>query len=1151
MESVHGTNNSMTQFLQQLLRIQRNSMEIVGKLTEITKSDAETVFIDLEDQYGTTQKYELPTIGALKNEISRIDNNFNMLIGQNGETVTVRLADGTFRKVMQTSLFKEPERIGTLLVPSTFNQKNNWFFESFLNPLLYISFDITNYVEYNTQQVSYKRIILNTETDEIKQYFDNSLKGRNDIDYDTLLKDLSLRGITYFVDEDIVSLPVSIARYSGSFDVISYRDEMITTTKVTGETIQEKVRKYVLNALAYSDNLQNYKNTVLLKAGDKLEVGLSTRYEIVSVDSSDNTVILKKTSGTESVPTGVGVLKIAVDSFSIKEVQINISFDERQIIFIKAIDRDTNLTTRDFSPGVAFYTNELTISTSLGSKTLEQFYKQEVLDFGASMMMLAKEGAIPAIYGETPDSPRLDSTNFKVVEVNTQKSDTKSIDDLKKKISQKNTISSELAQLQSAIDNKRQEFNTTKFNSDTERQAVQNQLENLIRQKTASSNLYASIVADLSSIAKNKPAELDQPKYRVRGFFPIPSAKTSLRTLNQEVIQFIVSYRYLRKDGTAVGTEQIDFVDNNGEKVRGYFSNWNEIQSKTRTKVYDETLGIYVWKNESVDNGDTINVNQVDIAISKGEQVELRVKSVSEAGWPNNPLMSDWSTSIVIPFPEELGTDDEVLEALTSAALEETRVNFNQDLATRGIDSHVSSSFVQKDKYYAHSTSVISSGFFNSDGSIVNLYEKLVAMDNEIATLRSIIEKAKGKLSVYIVDPNGEKYTVANNSMIDLFAGYYSDIVKTLPVAQQKGAIINAVYKLVIQNTAVSPLQLVSLFPGGLDQDLPDSSLITNNDDYKNSRRYETVPISLSSLDSTKTSNFDSSLSAVPYQAAPFQSAQRKSQYIYLRATDIGLLNPLVYNTGATSTFDNSYYPSPSGVSSPFVWNMATGSTTGALNSDFCVHSLHPDVVANPGATVGFFNNPGVSTTSPAKYPKFAHSKAFNKQNHEIDGKKQIEYCKPDFSSSLYQDKYPVKMGFYTNDRYLIGQYTCGSYLFLSPATYSDLLVNGTDYRATREVEFGDQFQITIPIIFQYRMTDFYGAGVNGTGRIGGLTTLNNLYYSKKLGIDIYVKEETVFSFDIQVSSKYKVDSPSQTGISPVQNTQLNSIQSSSANQIF
>ena len=1145
MENVPSTNNSLTQFLEQLLRIQKNSMEIVGKLTEVTTSTADTVTIQQEDQYGTVQNYELPTIGALKNDISRIDNNFNSLIGQNGESVTVRLADGSFRKIIQANLFKEPKKIGTLLVPSVFNRKNNWFFESFLNPLLYVSFDISNYVEYNTQQVSYKRMIINCDTDEKKQYFDSLLKSRNDIDYDTLLKDLSSRNINYFVDEDIANLPVSIARYSGTFDVISYKDETVPVVQTNGTTIEEKVRKYQLNTLKYTDNLQNFKNTEILKPGDSLEVGQSTRYQITTVDNSNNSIIVKMTSGTESIPTGTDVLRVSTDSFAIKEVQINIGFDERQIIFIKAIDRDTNLTTRDFSPGVAFYSNDLVITTSTGDSTLESFYKRDVMDFGSSIMSLAKEGTIPAVYGEIPDAPRLTATDFQVVLVNEQKFDTDVINQLKSKIAQKNTIYSEINQLQTAIDKKRQEFNTSKFNSDAERQAVQNQLENLIRQKTSSSNLYASIVADLSSTAKNLPPELANPKYSIRGFFPIPKAKPSAKTLDQEVIQFLISWRYLRKDGTAVGITQLDFTDNNGEKVRGYFSNWNEQITKIRPKVYDDSLGIYVWSSEDVQNGDQINVNQIDIPISKGEQVEIRVKSIGEAGWPTNPITSEWSSSITIPFPDNLSADEEVLTSLSSSSEEETRVNFNQDLAARGLDTHLSSSFIQKDKYFPHSSTGIASGFFGSDGSVIDLFQKLTSMDNEIATLKAIIEKAKGKLSVYIIDPNGTKYNVANNSLVDLFAGYYYDIVNALPTAEQKGAIISSVYKLAIQNTAVSTLQLVSQFPGGLDVDLPDHST-SSNTDYQLSRQYDVVPLSVASVDANKTDN------SKPYQAPPFQSAQRLSQYLYLRATDIGLKNFVVGTTG-TGASANSYWPVIGGTATSFVWDsnpvFSTPNGNGGL-SNFCVHTDHPDLVS--GATFLTLTTPPGVTGATAVYPKLVHSKFFNKQSFETNGKVQAEYIAPDVTATNLGNRYPVKLGFYTNDRYLIGENTCGSYLFLSPSTYNDLLVDGTDFRAVRNLEFGEDFQITIPIIFQFRMTDYFGAGSAGTGRIGGSSSnIKNLFYTKKIGVDIYAKDESVFSFDLQVSAKYKVDSPSQTSISPAQNTKISSSQSQTFNQIF
>ena len=1151
MAELPSTNNSLTQFLTQLVRAQKNSMEIIGKLSLVTGSSAESISIDIENPDGTIKKYDVPGIGYIKNEISRIDTNFNSLVGQDGKDVTVRMPDGSFKKIIQSSLFKEPREIGTLLVPSTFDRKNNWFFESFLNPLLYVSFDITNYVEYDTQQVSYKRIIANCDTDEKKQYFDTSLKGRNDISYDSLVADLSANRITYFIDEDISNLPISIARYSGTFDVISYKDESIAVTQPDGTSLQTKVRKYKLNTLKYSDNLQNFKDTQVLKPGDKLEVGQSTQYEVVIVDATTNTITLKKTSGTETIPVGIEVLKVSVDAFSLKQVQLNVGFDERQIIFIKPIDKATNLTTRNYSPGVAFYSNELLITVNGDQYNLDTFYKQEVMDFGSAILSLVKEGSIPSVYGETPDSPRLAATNFKVSLVNAQKFDTSTIKNLKNKIAQKTTVASEITQLDVAIEKKKLQLNTSKFNSDTERRAVQNQLNTLISEKTSKSNLYASIIKDLSTTAKNLPPELAQPKYRVRGFFPIPTAKPSTKTLDQAVIAFRVSYRYLRTDGTAPGTEQIDFVDNNGETVRGYFSNWEEYETKIRQKVYDPNLGIYVWSNENVQDADSVNINQIDLPISKGEQIEIRVKSISEAGWPVNPATSPWSSSTIIPFPDSFSNDEEVLSSLSSSLSEETRVNFNQDLASRGLDLHLSTSFVQKDKYVAHTAEVISSGFYTTAGDNINLYQKLKEMDDKIAQLKALIEKAKGKLQVYIVDPSGNKSLVSNNSTVDLFAGYYFNQVNALPAALQKGAIISSTFKLIIENAAVSTLQLASSFPGGLDVGLP-NSLTSTDLDYKNSRKYDLVPISLSSLLQTSTAN------SKKYQSPPFQSSQQLSQFVYSRYTDIGLKN-LLYGEilGPSGPIaDNTFYPDIiTGATSSFIWNGSYSGTApqgGGPLSDFAIHTLHPDINDGTGATVGDLNFPaGATATSPAVYPKAIHSSYFNLEASATNGKLQTRYI-PTSLSTTQGEKYPAKLGFYDNDRYLVGSKTCGSYLFMSPFSYADILVEGTDYRSTRDIEFGEQNQIVIPIIFQYRMTDFFGIGTQGSGRVGGsATNIKNLTYTKTIGLDINIKDESLFSFDIQVTAKYKADSPSQTAISPTKNMKFVPRQSQTIREIF
>lgn len=1145
MSSSSKTNNSLTQFLSQVLRIEKNSLEIIAKLAQVTSSDSSSIQISLSNDDGTTTTYSVPGIGYIESEIERIDKNFTSLIGQDGNDVIARMSDGSYKKIIQTSLFSEPNSIDSLLVPSTFKKKNNWFFESFLSPLLYVSFDITNYVDYDTEDVSYKRIILNADTDAKKSYFDTNLKGKNDIDYSDLMKNLSSQNISYFVDEDIVRLPVSISRYSGTFDVISYKDETIKNTQSDGTIITSKVRKYKLNTLKYTDNLQSYKNTLTLKVGDSLQVGTTTQYEITLIDSSTNSVVVKKTSGMETPKIGTDMFSISTKAFSTKEAQINIGFDEREIIFMKAVDKTTNMTTATFSPGVAFYTNELIITYNGTDYTLYDFYMNEVMDFGSCFLYLSKEGMIPSVYGLIPDPPTLSSDNFDVVLLNSQKFDTDTIEDLESKISQKNSLETEITQLETSITKKKNELNTTIFSTDTEKKAVQNQLDSLISQKTSKSSLYASVVKDLSTYAKNLPSELSNPKYRVRGFFPIPQAKTSNKTRNQHVIGFRIQYRYLSKDGTAPGTKEMSFVDNNGETVIGYFSNWIQYDSEIRKKSYDSTLGIYLWENESVQDADEVNVNQLDIPITSGEQVEIRIKSISEAGWPMNPLMSEWSDSITIAFPDDLSNNEELLESLKSSLYEETRVNFEEELSSMGLDLHLESSYTQNDKYFAHSTDDIASGFYNDAGVILTLYEKLKEMETTITNLKAEIEKETGTLGVYILDSDGNKYSVTNNSTVDIFAGYYYDIVNALASSKQKGAIVTKTYNLILENSASSTLQLASTFPGGLDVGLSDSDASTNLD-YGTSRKYDMVPISLNSMIAASTDNSES------YHAVPFQSSQQLSQYIYCRYTNIGLLNPMYgANDGSNYIESNSLYPSIDGtITKDFIWNVDSYDVSGnpegnGVMTDFSIHILHPDINTGDMKTLQELNEPdGAGSVSPAVYPKFVHSSFFNLQSSEDKGKYQTKFLHTNVSAGG-KEAYPIKLGFSENDRYLIGKNTCGSYLFISPYTYSDILVDGTDYRAVKEIKNGDANRISIPIIFQFRMTDFYGSGNNGTGNIGGFTTkMTNLTYTKKIGFDVNVKNSTTFSFDVQVTAKYKKDSSSQVS-STVSSSTISSSQSS------
>jgi hypothetical protein len=109
----------------------------------------------------------------------------------------------------------------------------------------------------------------------------------------------------------------------------------------------------------------------------------------------------------------------------------------------------------------------------------------------------------------------------------------------------------------------------------------------------------------------------------------------------------------------------------------------------------------------------------------------------------------------------------------------------------------------------------------------------------------------------------------------------------------------------------------------------------------------------------------------------------------------------------------------------------------------------------------------------------------------------------------------------------MLGKQSCGSYLFVSADDHENIQVDGDSIQSYELIDFGQQNSINIPLVFQYRMTDYYGVTTgSGLGNIAGDETGStvNLTYSKKIGFDIYPNNKDVVQFDVEVFAKYRSD---------------------------
>ena len=151
--------------------------------------------------------------------------------------------------------------------------------------------------------------------------------------------------------------------------------------------------------------------------------------------------------------------------------------------------------------------------------------------------------------------------------------------------------------------------------------------------------------------------------------------------------------------------------------------------------------------------------------------------------------------------------------------------------------------------------------------------------------------------------------------------------------------------------------------------------------------------------------------------------------------------------------------------------------------------------------------------------------------------KKQLAYMEMD--NMIAAGDRSFKMSFDVNDQYLLGGKSCGAFLFLSPINMNTLSVDGDTKQSTKKVLSGNNNGISLDIVFQYRMTDYFGDdAASDIGRIGGFGKFGygNLTYTKVLGLDIFDKFNEQFSFDLEVFAKY---SPKGKNLNSIKAAQL------------
>lgn len=761
--------SSFPRVADQVITFNKNIVDILSKIDSATTTTDSTVSIQLFDDEGVLRDYKVPSFTSLKSEIDRLNNNINSLYSIDADGAMIQTSNqNKFKKIITVDLNREPLPVGSLGTFETFKSTPNWFFDALMDPMVSIEIDLTNKIEDNVRKCQVRRFIVDFARNvdgtltPLGQSALNSFNERFRNNPNILYSEFEewhtttnglVEPLNPKFDEQVFDLEPNNLLYDGEFSVLRIQEDRIN-------------RKlwYVLDKLDYI--VVESTEVRQLSLGDEVIINTaksSTRYKVIEISTAETNprARFEKIEGIEPIPVGIGTLKIYSPVVYTKKVKVSIGYNERNVVFVKPVNADNNLVAKRWSSGTGFYTNDLRLSSESPANglTMEQFYIDYVYDYGVALKDLVAKKTPNSLAG-TPNSPTLNLDNFKVVQVNKHLTDTPDANLIKQKYNYQNSLKSEVSQIDAAISDRNKKMKFVKFANENQKKQASLEIEDLTKKKDSKSKLLATLAQEIITLAKN-PQSKTEPKFRVRGFWSMPEAVATRGTKPQEIVQFRVQYRYVSKSGQETPIEQYQL---DGSQSKAAFSNWTEFKTDARKRTYDPSTGEYFWEVEDLESADTPNINQIDISIQQGERVEFRIKSISEVGWPESPVESDWSEILTVDFPDDLNNvinENEFI--LQEATKEDLKVSMSNELSAKGLDEHLSDTITVNSKIFHHDATKIISGFKDENGVALDLFEYLKSLQDRIISLEEKIRRAKGELEVVVLR-NNQEFIISNGS---------------------------------------------------------------------------------------------------------------------------------------------------------------------------------------------------------------------------------------------------------------------------------------------------------------------------------------------------------------------------------------------------
>lgn len=850
-------NDSLKEYYVKLHELYNNAVNMLTAINQSLTTSASEVTIDVADTDDAHTQVRIPSFLYLENKLEQLDMNFNALFNmpESGEAWFSK-ASNMFKLQMVKS--NSAPLTPTFTETNNAYSRTNWLLKDMVSPKTYLKLYIDNLPD-NIEQMYMKKIVVY----DVNVF--NRLKLNSNLKSYASIKEALFnynQGSDYEEYEKILDLPIKQDEFKSEFKIMSI-PHLESGNPYTSLTLSENGHthleyKIVLDTIRYTnqeDDAQEFE----LKTGDYISLmNQNCVYKVKSVNitkneynETENHVIIEEYIGHQALQTFDENQNMVFELYNndyTKYHYVEVPLEENPYIIVFLGTLYNNVRS-NLSDAYIINLNEIYMKDDNGNDiydgnstkpmTYIQYYKKYCKNIGDLILGLT-ETAYPQIsnyYNEQlgsltmgsdvkrmVDSTIDQSTLLKVTRINSHLIDDETTKKVLKLHAQKNTLNSQLTTVQDNIDQIYNTMMNTDFQQEINitQESLRSKLNEYYNERISLQAQQISVIDNINSLRHDAKGTMES-KYRIRGVLDTQLLIDYLHNIYDDTCDVIgteIEYKYKSStsDPKVTDTDSVIFTD------------WVKQPTIERERYIDFDSSNNSYEIKFVDYSTTSNIirwNQIDIPITQGEEVQIRVRYRYNIGQPFMNLYTPWSDSVTVSFPEELEETIELRNVFATNDDDTVSAKFNKTLINEGYEEHISNKIIDSSQVFFHQPENIYSGFNTSENKLISLKDKLNAMSNEIEEYKTLINtELNAKYTVYLVI-DGEKYEIHDNTDNNI-------IVNDANIDNDK--FIRKNMSIIINNNGDVPINLYSIFPGNIE-----TPLIAVNGDYYFDYAYDKI----------------------------------------------------------------------------------------------------------------------------------------------------------------------------------------------------------------------------------------------------------------------------------------------------------------------